>query len=163
MLPSIYAAKSSSSLSDSSGSMNKKKNARLWTLISYACALLACLVTLVLFVGAFHSHFQHKEVVTFVRQHPKDTREALANSDVFISVKTTFKNHQSRLSDVIKTWYQLARDHTYFFTDKPDPTTGEKINAGHLIVTQCGSSHSRQDLCCKMSSEFDAFLESNKK
>ena len=34
---------------------------------------------------------------------------------------------------------------------------------GHLKVTECSSSHSRQALCCKMAAEFDAFLESEKK
>ena len=34
---------------------------------------------------------------------------------------------------------------------------------GHLKVTECSSSHSRQALCCKMAAEFDAFLDSGKK
>jgi len=92
--------------------------------------------------------------------HP---RNLLLQNQVFISVKTTFKNHQKRLQPVISTWYQLARDHTYFFTDQSDRQIETQLNPGHLVVTQCGSSHSRQDLCCKMGSEFDAFLESRKK
>jgi len=100
--------------------------------------------------------------IKYLRKHPKNLHK-LDNKDVFISVKTTAKNHQSRLDAVIGTWYQLARDHAYFFTDRKDPITEAKVNGGHLIVTQCGDSHSRQDLCCKMSAEYDAFLESNKK
>jgi len=49
-----------------------------------------------------------------------------------------------------------------FFTDQHDPELEEQTN-GHLKVTECSSSHSRQALCCKMAAEFDAFLESGKK
>ncbi|CAB0034608.1 unnamed protein product, partial [Trichogramma brassicae] len=34
---------------------------------------------------------------------------------------------------------------------------------GHMINTKCSSSHNRRALCCKMSVEFDRFLESGKK
>jgi hypothetical protein len=101
------------------------------------------------------------EVVTYVKTHPKNVIK-LDNKDVFISVKTTHKNHHNRLNIVISTWYQLARDHTWFFTDKSDPEVEAKTR-GHLVVTNCAASHSRQDLCCKMAAEFDAFLESGKK
>ncbi|XP_072156618.1 fringe glycosyltransferase isoform X2 [Bemisia tabaci] len=41
-----------------------------------------------------------------------------------------------------------------------------KMNSGvdnHMINTNCSSSHGRKALCCKMSVEFDVFLESNEK
>ena len=41
-------------------------------------------------------------------------------SDVFISVKTSHKFHKSRLPVLLKTWFQLARDETWFFTDTED-------------------------------------------
>lgn len=34
---------------------------------------------------------------------------------------------------------------------------------GHMVNTNCSNSHLRRDLCCKMSTEFDTFLESRKK
>ncbi|KAJ9590162.1 hypothetical protein L9F63_016718, partial [Diploptera punctata] len=49
--------------------------------------------------------------------------------------------------------------HTWFFTDSDDAEYQEKTN-GHMINTNCSSSHNRKALCCKMSVEFDVFLES---
>ena len=162
MIPSIYSHSKQDSKDHFKGS--KRSRFKVTALVCGLAAVMAFLVTLTVF---FHGNMHHvkrtKDVVTFVRKHPKNTATALSHQDVFISVKTTHKNHQSRLEPVISTWYQMARDHTYFFTDRHDPITEAKVNSGHLVVTQCGDSHSRQDLCCKMSAEFDAFLESNKK
>ncbi|XP_077291970.1 fringe glycosyltransferase [Arctopsyche grandis] len=83
-------------------------------------------------------------------------------SDLFISVKTTGHYHHLRLPIILKTWFQLAKHQIWFFTDTDSPTYQEKTN-GHMINTNCSSSHSRKALCCKMSVEFDVFLESNKK
>lgn len=82
--------------------------------------------------------------------------------DLFISLKTSKQFHESRLAVVIKTWFQLARDQIWFFSDAEDAHVQEKTN-GHLRVTNCTSSHSRQALCCKMAAEFDAFLDSGKR
>ncbi|XP_059480557.1 fringe glycosyltransferase [Neocloeon triangulifer] len=83
-------------------------------------------------------------------------------SDVFISVKTTSNYHKSRLDVLLKTWFTLAREETWFFSDSHDPEYQERTN-GHLINTNCSSSHNRKALCCKMSVEFDTFLRSDKK
>ncbi|XP_067013198.2 fringe glycosyltransferase [Anabrus simplex] len=82
--------------------------------------------------------------------------------DVFISVKTTRNFHKWRLPVIIKTWFQLAKEQTWFFTDSDDAEFQEKTN-GHMVNTNCPSSHNRKALCCKMSVEFDTFLESGKK
>lgn len=82
--------------------------------------------------------------------------------DIFISVKTTKNYHDTRLALIIKTWFQLARDQTWFFTDTDDPYYQEKTK-GHLINTNCSIGHFRKALCCKMSAELDVFLESGKK
>ena len=37
------------------------------------------------------------------------------------------------------------------------------IADGHMINTKCSSSHNRRALCCKMSVEFDRFLDSGRK
>lgn len=133
------------------------------TLTALVCglsALLAFLVTLVVFLSV-KAH-NSREVITYVKPdfHPRKL-QSVQPEDVFISVKTTHKNHASRLETVISTWYTLAREHTYFFTDKEDLSLRSKVK--HLRVTGCGDSHSRQDLCCKMAAEFDAFLDSHKK
>lgn len=83
-------------------------------------------------------------------------------SDVFISVKTTRNYHKWRLPVILKTWFQLAKDQTWFFTDSDDVEYQEKTN-GHMVNTNCSSSHNRKALCCKMSVEFDVFLDSGKK
>uniref|UniRef100_A0A023G3I8 Putative fringe glycosyltransferase pediculus us corporis fringe glycosyltransferase n=1 Tax=Amblyomma triste TaxID=251400 RepID=A0A023G3I8_AMBTT len=82
--------------------------------------------------------------------------------DVFFSVKTTRTFHRTRLDVILKTWFVLAREQTYFFTDASDPLYQLKTN-GHLINTNCSASHNRKALCCKMSVELDFFLDSNKK
>ncbi|KAK9685097.1 Fringe-like [Popillia japonica] len=41
--------------------------------------------------------------------------------DVFISVKTTKLYHRQRLPIILKTWFQLAKAQTWFFTDIDDP------------------------------------------
>lgn len=82
--------------------------------------------------------------------------------DIFISVKTTKNYHDTRLALIIKTWFQLARDQTWFFTDTDDKYYQEKTK-GHLINTNCSMGHFRKALCCKMSAELDVFLESGKK
>ncbi|XP_043252350.1 fringe glycosyltransferase [Colletes gigas] len=82
--------------------------------------------------------------------------------DVFISVKTTKHYHHSRLPVIISTWFQFAKDQTWFFTDRDDPYFQNQTN-GHMINTKCSSSHNRRALCCKMSVEFDRFLDSGRK
>ncbi|XP_043269415.1 fringe glycosyltransferase isoform X2 [Venturia canescens] len=82
--------------------------------------------------------------------------------DVFVSVKTTRHYHHSRLPAIIETWFQFAKDQTWFFTDREDPYFQNQTN-GHMINTKCSSSHNRRALCCKMSVEFDRFLESGRK
>lgn len=37
------------------------------------------------------------------------------------------------------------------------------VTDGHMINTNCSSSHNRKALCCKMSVEFDTFLGTDKK
>ncbi|XP_026272503.2 fringe glycosyltransferase isoform X1 [Frankliniella occidentalis] len=82
--------------------------------------------------------------------------------DIFVSVKTTRSYHRWRLPVIIKTWFQLAKDQTWFFTDTDDPDFQKKTN-GHMVNTNCSSSHNRRALCCKLSVELDTFLDSDKK
>nr|XP_043068149.1 fringe glycosyltransferase isoform X2 [Drosophila bipectinata] len=51
--------------------------------------------------------------------------------DIFISVKTTKNYHDTRLALIIKTWFQLARDQTWFFTDTDDRYYQEKTRPPH--------------------------------
>ena len=166
MMPSIYMQQG---LTSKSQVKSKPNSSRIFNATRYCNAVTAIIAfvaaSVTIFVCLRHNYsddklFNSKKVITYMNPHP---RNLLLQNQVFISVKTTFKNHQKRLQPVISTWYQLARDHTYFFTDQSDRQIETQLSPGHLVVTQCGSSHSRQDLCCKMGSEFDAFLESRKK
>ncbi|CAN8003280.1 unnamed protein product [Ixodes hexagonus] len=62
--------------------------------------------------------------------------------DVFLSVKTTRTFHRSRLDAILKTWFVLAREQTYFFSDFSDPLYQIKTN-GHLVNTNCSATHNR--------------------
>ncbi|KAI5638530.1 fringe-like domain-containing protein [Phthorimaea operculella] len=78
------------------------------------------------------------------------------------SVKTTKHNRDTRLPIILKTWFQLAKDQTWFFTDT-DNQTQQQLTNGHLVNTNCSDTHQRQHLCCKTSVEYDTFMDSGKK
>ncbi|CAI9728731.1 beta-1,3-N-acetylglucosaminyltransferase radical fringe-like [Octopus vulgaris] len=90
-----------------------------------------------------------------------NTRPTTLN-DIFISVKTTEKFHESRLKILLDTWFQYAKEQTYFFTDTNDEKLNKKTN-NHMINTNCSALHNRQALCCKMAQEYDTFMESKKR
>ncbi|XP_014805280.1 PREDICTED: beta-1,3-N-acetylglucosaminyltransferase radical fringe [Calidris pugnax] len=88
--------------------------------------------------------------------------ESLELKDIFIAVKTTRKYHRSRLDLLLQTWISQARGQTFIFTDWEDREL--RLKAGdHMINTNCSAVHTRQALCCKMSVEYDKFLESGQK
>ena len=60
----------------------------------------------------------------------------IKQDDLFISVKTSQKFHQKRLELVLKTWFQLARDQTWFFTDQHDPELEEQTSKFYLIFKE---------------------------
>ncbi|XP_055300333.1 fringe glycosyltransferase-like [Sitodiplosis mosellana] len=91
---------------------------------------------------------------------PKPTTIQL--DDVFLAVKTTQMNHAKRLNIIAKTWFQMAREQTWFFTDTNDDFYNKRLNK-HLINTKCPKGHSRRALCCKMAAELITFLEHRKK
>jgi len=82
-------------------------------------------------------------------------------ADVLITVKTTVKYYATRVRDIVDTWFQLAPDNIFFFTDDDGAGATIALNAstgGHLVRTKCDRSHSRQALCCKMNAELDYFI-----
>ncbi|MEQ2288666.1 hypothetical protein AMECASPLE_025031 [Ameca splendens] len=88
--------------------------------------------------------------------------DRLELKDIFIAVKTTRKYHRSRLELLIQTWVSQAKEQTYIFTDGEDKELHKKT-ATNIINTNCSAAHNRQALCCKMSVEYDKFIESQKK
>ncbi|KAM4716249.1 beta-1,3-N-acetylglucosaminyltransferase radical fringe isoform 2-T5 [Anableps anableps] len=92
---------------------------------------------------------------------PRPT-DKLELKDIFIAVKTTRKYHKSRLELLIQTWVSQAKEQTYIFTDGDDKELQVKSRT-NIINTNCSAAHNRQALCCKMSVEYDKFIESQKK
>ncbi|KPP58543.1 beta-1,3-N-acetylglucosaminyltransferase radical fringe-like, partial [Scleropages formosus] len=89
-------------------------------------------------------------------------REQLELTDIFIAVKTTKKYHKSRLELLFQTWISQAKEQTFIFTDGEDKELRRKAGE-NMINTNCSATHTRQALCCKMSVEYDKFIESQKK
>lgn len=58
--------------------------------------------------------------------------------DLFISVKTTGKFHRSRLDVVVATWFQLAREQIWFFTDVEDAEMDSKTSELRAITARSG-------------------------
>lgn len=90
------------------------------------------------------------------------SKDALDLRDIFIAVKTTRKYHKSRLQLLSQTWVSKAKEQTFFFTDAEDKDLRHKTGL-NIINTNCSAAHTRQALCCKMSVEYDKFIESQKK
>jgi len=93
---------------------------------------------------------------------PRPGPGILSQDQIFISVKTSKQFHQTRLAVILQTWFQLASQNTFFFTDSADPETSA-ATGGHLVVTSCPPDHSRQALSCKMQAEFDTFIKTSKR
>ncbi|XP_044275874.1 beta-1,3-N-acetylglucosaminyltransferase radical fringe [Varanus komodoensis] len=90
------------------------------------------------------------------------TKEKLELKDLFIAVKTTRKYHKTRLSLLFQTWISQAKGQAFIFTDWEDQEL--RLRAGDRVInTNCSAVHTRQALCCKMSVEYDKFLESERK
>lgn len=89
-------------------------------------------------------------------------RDQLDMKDIFIAVKTTRKYHKSRLELLVETWVSRAKEQTYIFSDTDDTELQLKTGV-NIINTNCSGAHTRQALCCKMSVEYDKFIESQKK
>jgi len=70
-------------------------------------------------------------------------------------VKTTAKNHKTRVKLPLDTWAPEALENTFLVTDKvpsDDFNLFQKL-PGRVIQSYCSDSHSREDLSCKMNSE----------
>ncbi|XP_069786309.1 beta-1,3-N-acetylglucosaminyltransferase radical fringe isoform X2 [Narcine bancroftii] len=83
-------------------------------------------------------------------------------ADIFIAVKTTRKYHQARLNLLFQTWISLVQNQTFIFTDGEDKELRKRAGS-NMINTNCSPAYTRQALCCKMSVEYDKFIESKKR
>ncbi|XP_059197004.1 beta-1,3-N-acetylglucosaminyltransferase lunatic fringe-like [Centropristis striata] len=96
------------------------------------------------------------------RSAPPGPVEHLSPADLFIAVKTTGRYHRQRLELLLDTWISRNTQQTFVFTDGEDEKLRKRMGA-HLINTNCSAAHNRQALSCKMSLEYDAFINSGKK
>ncbi|CAB3219935.1 unnamed protein product [Arctia plantaginis] len=88
--------------------------------------------------------------------------ESLTLDDIFISVKTSKNLATTRLPIILETWFQLAKEQTWFFTDEDNMELQKQTN-GHMINTNCTSQHNRDGLNCKMELEYRYYMKSGKK
>uniref|UniRef100_A0A914QAF6 Fringe n=1 Tax=Panagrolaimus davidi TaxID=227884 RepID=A0A914QAF6_9BILA len=75
-------------------------------------------------------------------------------------MKTTYRNHATRISQIIDTWYKLSPENIYIITDAFDPQLNQTIYE-HLITTNCGSNHDPGSLKCKLNQELWVMLKRN--
>ena len=179
MLPSIsnkcsnsnISPKCSPSLTKGPKTRTRTKTKKCWIKVCTVILGAACFA--LLFASTFllvQNYFGHpKQVVRDIvfyerRPHPKISLlnyydPSLSKGDVHISVKTTKINHAIRVGVILKTWYQHARDTTYFVTDSEDEQLSY-LTDNKLVVTKCKSTHSNDGLNCKMNAELDVYLNS---
>ncbi|KAI3353408.1 hypothetical protein L3Q82_019941 [Scortum barcoo] len=93
---------------------------------------------------------------------PPGPVELLSPADLFVAVKTTGRYHRQRMELLMDTWISRNLQQTYVFTDGEDEKLRKRMGA-HLINTNCSAAHNRQALSCKMSLEYDTFINSGKK
>ena len=108
------------------------------------------------------SDFEEKKYLNKNSTNLRKVSHKTELEDIFVSIKTTSKNHFTRLKILLDTWVQLAINQTYVFTDADDPDLQNILPTGHVINTNCSSEHTRKALCCKMALEFDMYVNSNK-
>lgn len=138
--------------------------------------LIVIFCTLLFYINANHKHGKYRIKEQESNQQSKFGSEILPTKQIssdneslliplpsdpmkslFISVKTSEKFLVDRVEVILKTWYNLARDAIYFFTDSTNRHFEAKTN-GHMINTNCSASHNRRALCCKMGVELDTFV-----
>ncbi|XP_065196291.1 beta-1,3-N-acetylglucosaminyltransferase lunatic fringe-like [Sycon ciliatum] len=75
-------------------------------------------------------------------------RSATGSQKITIAVKTSQKNHKSRIALLLRTWLSESQSSAYVFTDAEDTVLSDALD-DRVFVTDCGQSHQRADLCCK--------------
>uniref|UniRef100_A0A0N5AMK4 Fringe glycosyltransferase n=1 Tax=Syphacia muris TaxID=451379 RepID=A0A0N5AMK4_9BILA len=74
-----------------------------------------------------------------------------------IGVKTTEKYHNTRVKDILDTWFKLAPNIVYFVTDTEDALLN-RTTRNKAILSDCVHGHNREGLCCKMNAELELFM-----
>ena len=137
----------------------KKKESELfncWRILASAALLLAAVVGLVIVMPDLRRNFYKSHPRSNIRVESlmgSVTPEAMARfrarlgrlgsphrapvteqEDLFISVKTSHQFHRKRLDVLVKTWFQLAREQTWFFTDREDREMSKKTGKGDSLA-----------------------------
>ena len=126
------------------------------------CSLIVlCLAQVYILYSSPAQRFNIDKHKVRVNDNNKTIPTKVTVNDIFISVKTSGKFHQSRLSPILDTWFSLAPSSTWIFSDTSDADVTRRTG-GRLIKTECPSDHSRTALCCKMEAELTTFLTSDR-
>ena len=145
---------------------NRKRRRKMLILLSVAVLFFSLGFSVPHILAAFNKGEKTQNSILFdsqsaAKRPPTKTNAGDLLNDVFISVKTTQKYHHPRLVILLQTWVSLVKEQTYFFTDNNNEDfSSSGMLQGHLIDTNCSSSHSRAALSCKMAKEYDTFLAS---
>ena len=63
--------------------------------------------------------------------------------DLLITVKSTRKNHNTRVQLILDSWHPKSLEKTYIITDSNEAQLKSKVPSGHVIATHCQADHSR--------------------
>ncbi|GMR36222.1 hypothetical protein PMAYCL1PPCAC_06417, partial [Pristionchus mayeri] len=80
------------------------------------------------------------------------------NEHLIITVKTSYIYYTTRLKFILETWYRLAPAKIFFVSDRPDSDLHIDLH-GHFLYTDCGSSHQRVHLVCKLYAELEVYFK----
>uniref|UniRef100_A0A914CQL1 Fringe n=1 Tax=Acrobeloides nanus TaxID=290746 RepID=A0A914CQL1_9BILA len=103
----------------------------------------------------------HQSLARFIAPNRKVPVE-IHPGELTITVKTTRKFHNTRVKDILDTWFRLSPENIFFISDTNDQALNQSTN-GHLINSKCPSSHNSRALCCKMNHELDFFVQRDTK
>ncbi|CEF66905.1 Fringe glycosyltransferase [Strongyloides ratti] len=88
------------------------------------------------------------------------TYPKLSSNFLTITVKTTSKNYNTRIQDILDTWFRKLPNNIWFVSDYDDEDISN-VSGNHLISTECGRQHKITDLVCKMQKELEVFAFHN--
>uniref|UniRef100_A0A0N5CG50 Fringe glycosyltransferase n=1 Tax=Strongyloides papillosus TaxID=174720 RepID=A0A0N5CG50_STREA len=100
------------------------------------------------------------KTITIILTLPILNYNTIPDNFLTITVKTTSKNYDTRVRDILDTWFKKLPNNIWFITDLDDDQIST-LSGNHLIPTECGMEHKISDLVCKMEKELEVFTYQN--
>ncbi|XP_011406594.2 PREDICTED: beta-1,3-N-acetylglucosaminyltransferase lunatic fringe-like [Amphimedon queenslandica] len=96
---------------------------------------------------------------TVLGRKPHPLYDVHERNDVYFSIKSTEKYHESRLHLLALTWFQTVHPHNlHIVTDTEDTTTELLRDFGYTVhIAGCPKGHTHQPMACKCGVEFEQF------